>query len=380
MNVDIRDAEAVRQLRPLEVAAYLRSRGWAQVDKKPSKAAIWTLTSNGNEFEAIVPLDNSLADYALRMSEVLGTLAAAEERSQVQIYSDLMTTFADVIRIRIDAPEYRDGSLPINAHAQVAQKARDLLLAAACSATEHRAVWHTRKPSQAIEQLRKIRIGQSERGSYIVTVISKVSPALHVPANGQLFETEPPFERRVIQTLASSLEHLDAAAASAALTGEFASFEESVSNGVNANLCDAVTGLWGDEDGERSLDFTFSWSPSRPVEKFIPSRVRFSGDRIPLIREAARILRESAPVGDFELQGAVVKLDRLPNQKTGKVTVIGQVEGKSKRVILELGDPSYHLAVQAHEQEKALSCIGELVREGRGYTLQEPRDVTVDEE
>jgi hypothetical protein len=380
MNIDIRDATAIRALRPLEVAAYLRSRGWSQQKADPAKAAVCTISVGKEAFEAVVPLDQAVSDYALRMAEVLHTISVVEGRSQSQIYTDLLTTFADVVRIRIDDPELQDGTLPIEAHAQLAQKARDLLLAAACSATEHRAVWHTRKPWQAVEQVRKIRIGQTERGSYVVTVISRVSPALHVPSQVELFEPEEPFERRVIQTLASSLESLDRAAETAALSGEYASFERSVDEGVSANLCDAVAGLWGDENGQRNLEFAFSWSPARPVGIGTPSLIKFAADRIPLIREAGRVMRGRAPVYDFELDGAVVKLERPQGQLTGKVTIVGQVDGKPKRVVLALGDPDYHLAVQAHDQEKTLRCIGSLVREGRGHVLQNPRELAVEDE
>ncbi|MCA9112976.1 MAG: hypothetical protein KDA52_23685 [Planctomycetaceae bacterium] len=379
MNIDIRDADAIRTLRPLEVATYLRSTGWTQ-QSTSLNASTWIRNVDKAEYEAVVPLDQAMRDYSLRMGDLLHTVAAAEGRSQTEVYADFLTTFADVVRIRIDDPGLKDGTLPIEANAQIAQKSRDLLLAAACSATEFRPVWHTRKPVQAVEQVRRIRIGQSERGSYIVTVISRVSPALHVPENGQLFEPEPPFGRRVIQTLASSLDTLNKAADSAALTGEFESFEQSVSKGVSANLCDAVAGLWGEDESQRKLEFTFSWSPARPIDSSTPSHVKFAADRIPLIREASRVMREHEPVGDFELEGAVVKLDRQPDQSTGIVTIIGQVDGRPRRVKLELGDPQYHIAVQAHDQERAIRCVGSLVREGRGFSLTEPREIAVEDE
>src|SRR5205085_1574396 len=97
--------------------------------------------------------------------------------------------------------------------------------AAACATTEARAVWHTRKPAQAVEYVRRVRIGQTERGSYVVTVVSRVSPRLNV-LNEELFESAEPFERRAMQTLAGSLVHLDQAAERAALSGEFAAFDE----------------------------------------------------------------------------------------------------------------------------------------------------------
>ncbi len=242
MKPDIRDAASIQSLRPLEVAAYLRAKGWDPIPATPGMS-IWQRRLGDEEFELVVPLESSVRDYALRMGEVLRTLAAVENRSQTDIYADLLTTFADVVRIRIDDPEAKDGTLSIEGHAQIAQKVRDLLLAAACSAIEHRAVWHTRKPAQALDRVRRLRIGQSERGSYVITVISAVSPALQMPSPDRLFEAALPFERQVIQTLATTLAKLDTATEQAALSGQFESFELAVRDGVSANLCDAVAGL-----------------------------------------------------------------------------------------------------------------------------------------
>jgi hypothetical protein len=379
MKIVIRDVEAMKALHPLEVAAYLRSRAWVSREARGGRATIWALTVADEEYEALLPLDPAIGDFALRMGDLIQVLAAAEQRSQEEIYSDLLTTTADVVRIRIEDSDLQDGTLPIEVHARIAQKARDLMLAAACAATEARAVWHTRKPTQAVDQVRKVRIGQTERSSYVVTVITRVSPELHM-AQGRLFETEVPFERRMTQTLASSLFHLERAAEEAALSGEFKAFDVSVTKGVSANLCDAVAGLWGEEDRFRNLEFTFSWSPARAPEPNTVRRVRFIADRIPVIREAGRLLRERAPVADFELEGAVVKLERAEGSPTGKVTILGQVEGKPRRVVVEMDDPNYHYAVLAHDQFKALRCFGSLTREGRSLILQDPHEITVVEE
>jgi len=379
MNVTIRDIAAISSIRPLEVTAYLRSKGWVAIDDQPTVSS-WILKIDGETAEANVPLDTTLRDYALRMSEVLDLLSKIEDRSQTSVYSDLLTTYADVIRIRIEDADLKDGSLPIEVHAQIAQKARDLVLAAACSATEKRMVWHKRKPAQAIDQVRKVRIGQSERGSYVMSIISRVSPELSNPGQGKLFETEPPFERRVIQTLATSLEELDKAAAKAAINGSMESFQNAVAGGVSANLCEAVAGFWDDSDTDRKVEFNFSWSPARQIEANVPSKIRFTGDRVMLIREAARVMKEQSPTEDFFLEGAVVKLERTDASKPGKVTVIGVAEGRTRPILFELGDPHYSLAVKAHDQQLPFHCIGTLIREGRGYALREPREITVQEE
>jgi hypothetical protein len=379
VNIEIRDAEAVRAIRPVDAALYLRAKGWTAPAAQPERAATWRTQRNGEEYELLLPLDVSLRDYALRMGDLLATLSVAERRSQWEVYQDLLTITSDVVRIRIADPELEDGTLPIEEHAQVAQKTRDLVLAAACAATEARPVWHRRKPGQAMEHVRRVRIGQSERGSYVVTVLSRVTPLLHAQ-NGQLFEPETPYERRVTETLAKSLVALEHAAERAALTQEMASFDEAVPCGVNANLCDAVVGLWGGDEVHRDLEFSFSWSPTRPVAADAVRRVGISSDRVPVIREAGRQMRDRAPLPEFDLAGPVVKLERAEGAATGKITIVGILEDRQVHVAVELGDPHYHSAVHAHDQGKTLRLVGTLAKEGRGYVLRNPGDVLVHDE
>ena len=375
MKVDIRDTEAVVALRPLEIASYLRASAWKQSDVKPGQYAVWIWE---DDVEAFLPLRTDTSDYALRMGDLLAVLAAVEKRSQWEIYSDLLRITSDIVRIRIADPELSDGTLPIEEHAQIAQKARDLMLAAACAAMEKRPVWHKRKPAGAMEHVRRVRIGQSERGSYIITVMTRVTPALKT--NGQLFEPETPYDRRVTETLAQSLLALAGAAEQAALSQKMEAFDEAIALGVNSNLCDAVVGLWGGDEVQRNLEFSFSWSPTRPVAANEVARVNFTSDRVPLIREAGQLMRERAPLTDFELSGPVVRLERADGAAVGKVTVVGIVDDRQARVVLELGDPEYQMAVTAHGEGRTISVNGTLQREGRGYVLRFPFGFTAHDE
>jgi hypothetical protein len=379
VKVETRDVLGMQAIRPVDAALYLRAGGWEQVATQPGRSSVWCRVVDGEEYEALLAMDQGLRDYSLRIGELLRVLAAAERRSESQVYSDLLTITSDVTRIRIMDPELTDGTLPIEDNAQIAQKARDLMLAAACAATERRAVWHTRKPEKAIEHVRKVRIGQSERGSYVITIISRVTPLLHT-LQEQLFETDPPYERQVTQTLAESLVALDRAAEHAALTQQMSAFEEEIPKGVNANLCDAVVGLWGGNELRRDLEFAFSWAPARPAPVELPRRISISADRMPVIREAGRLMRERAPVTDFELRGAVVKLVRPEGAATGKVTVVGLLDDRPVHVTMELDDGPYHLAVTAHDQGKTLRVVGTLAKDGRIYQLQKARDLVIDEE
>lgn len=378
MKAIIYDVEAIRALRPFDVALYLRAKGWIQQDTNLEKASLWYQIQDADRFEVLLPMDLELQDYALRMGDVLTVLATFEKRSQLQVYSDMLTVASDIVRIRIADPELADGALPIEENASIAQKVRDLILAAACAATEHRSVWHKRKPAQVMNYMRRVRVGQSERGSYVMTIISRVPPLLKVP-DEQMFAAETPFERRVTQTLAQALRALDHAAANAAVTQNMEAFDRAVQQGVNANLCDAVVGLWGDNEAQRRLEFLFSWSPVLKIPKNSASRIVFSPDRVPVIREAARQMREREPLPDVELSGPVIKLERSDGATTGRVTVMGLVDERQVRVLLELAEKPYHLALQAHDSGRTIRTSGTLIREGRGFVMKNFSDPVIEE-
>jgi hypothetical protein len=99
-----------------------------------------------------------------------------------------------------------------------------------------------------------------------------------------------------------------------------------------------------------------------------------------VIREAGRQMREREPLPDFELSGPVVRLERADGAPTGRVTVIGLVEDKQARVVLELADPAYQVAVQAHGSGRTIRSTGTLTREGRGFVLRNAADPVIEEE
>jgi hypothetical protein len=260
-----------------------------------------------------------------------------------------------------------------------------LVLAAACAATEQRPVWRQRKPAIAMEYVRRVRVGQSERGSYIVTVISRIPPQLREApeifhASENIADTDDPFERKATATLARSLRALDGAAERAALTQHMASFDDALAEGVNANLCDAVAGFWGGDDVQRNLEFAFSWSPTRPMTLDPVRRVFLSSDRVPLIREAGRRLREREPLREFELRGPVVKLERPEGMAIGKATIVGLVDERQVRVAVCLDERQYQAAVRAHGQGQIVVTTGTLIKEGRGFALKNPGEFVTEAE
>lgn len=367
----------LQQLKPLEVASYLRVQGWRLEADLNGKGSLWLLDLGDGQGEADVtlPLRRDLGDFDLRMREVVQTLGHVEKRPEEEVVRDLLTTGSDLIRVCAPTRDAESGSLPLEQAVVFAERSRDLVLAAACAAVSKRGAYPSRKPNQAIEYLGRVRMGQTERGSYVLTILSPVAPALVSQRELPLGDAPPePFERTVTRTLVESLEALEQASRSAASSGRMEAFREAVQRGVSANLCDAVAGLAtvSPTDG---LEVRVAWSRARPRVPTAPSgsRVFLGIDTIPLMQEASRLFKATEPLDDIEVEGFVTRLARRPDHGPGEITLEGVVDGNLRRVVVRLPDDVYSRAVRAHDARERVSCSGDLVRESGGFRLQNPR-------
>jgi hypothetical protein len=95
MIVTVRDPNILSNLDPKAITTYLKARGWMRESHIREKESIWVNSTNDqeyDEYDITLPLNRTTRSYALRMSEILDTLEKVEERSQLDILSDLITT------------------------------------------------------------------------------------------------------------------------------------------------------------------------------------------------------------------------------------------------------------------------------------------------
>jgi len=371
MKATIQDSSVLNSLKPLEFIAYLRTKGWIQESEISNKASLWV--SPGNH-DITVPARRELGDYVLRISEALSTLSRVEDRSQLEVLRDIQTTTSDLIRVRASNDRGEPGALPLEDAVRFIENTREMILSAACAAIEKRAVYAKRKPQAAMDYLKHVQMGQTERGSFVLTILSPVKPELRPVQTSLLPQIEPedPFERRVTKTLFESLNATNTAARSAVLLSDMEPFQSAVTHGVSANLCDALVGLSSVSSNDQ-IELQVSWARTRPLSSPQFSRVVFESDTIPVIAEAARVFREVAPIEDAEVAGFVVGTGREITEIKGDITLAALVDGNMHRVQITLSPENYSIALRAHDERKVVTCVGELIKQGRGYRLQNPR-------
>ena len=101
MDAKITDSVALRRITPAMMRAYLQTQGWTQQEIWQGRIVVWSKEQGDEEVrEILAPLREHSDVYAMRMSEAVTTISEIEERSQLDVYYDLIGAGSDVIRLR----------------------------------------------------------------------------------------------------------------------------------------------------------------------------------------------------------------------------------------------------------------------------------------
>ena len=362
MKVSIRDRDALLAVSPAALAAYARDAGWRRQEPYRVHSDVYVGEVGP---ELIVPRTERLGDYASVVATLIETFAQVAGQDESTVYRSLVTADRDVVRVRVG--EGDEGSVTLNDGADLIGGARDLLLSAACSLREPRPVYRAGANREAADLLKQVRLGQTDQGSFVVTLLTPVVP----PPMPALFpdqdDRNAPIERRMTRRLVEAL-----SAASRALertaAGDESAFREAVVGGVSANLCDALVRII---EPFPTLDVGVSWARTRPAAA--GALVRFGRADAALLREAARSLRDCAPRPDVRLHGFVQRLKRGEADDDGTIGLVTDVDGQRQSVAAVLERRDYERAVEAHGDRALVVLAGDLERLGQRWRLLNPR-------
>lgn len=354
MKTHILDAEALRAISPAAVAAFARAEGWEKSEAYGAHADVYV---GRGKPEIILPRTERLADYAAVVSRLIGVFSKQNELDEIAIYKDLVGADRDVVRVRTaDADD--DGSVSLDVGVRIVSEAREMLLAAACAVRAPQALYRAGANKEASDYMRRVRLGQTEHGSFVVTLLAPVPPQLQpqLEPHWISFEDEP-LERKVTRRLVDALE-ASRSAAELALSGDPGAFERAVASGVSANLCEAVANLI---DQSHGIDVSVTWARTRPAPE-ASRKITFSGNDAEILKEAARTFRLRQPKPDVTLFGTVHKLKRDQDEVEGSVTLKALIDERPQSVTAVLDQANYGIAITANRDKRPVVVTGDLER------------------
>ena len=371
MLVQIRDRKALATLPVVNLRAYLNSRDWNNAGRWGERpAVIYTKEHGGRSWEVLVPLRDTVADYAESMAESVAILAEVEERSQLDVFHDLSATGADVIRIR-SANGRANEQLSLRQSTGLLNDAYDMLASAARAVERPQAAYRGKMSSDVAEYLDNVRPLTGYPQGYALTLHSPVPAGIGQQDLGNDFHA--PFPRRATHKLAQALEYTSAALSEAVAGNTLEPFKQAVDYGVSANLCDSVAEL---AKKGRGIAIDLVWAGVRPSNA-PDSHFPFSANSSDILAEAAKSFRRNEPSFDEQIVAQVVELERMPDEFDGRAVILSERDERLVRIQVKFDQAVYDMVIQAFQEQKSISLNGDIHPGGNRYELRNPRNLSV---
>jgi hypothetical protein len=303
----------------------------------------------------LVPAEDGMGDGDRRVREILRCLSAVEDRPAGDIALEISRPLSDRQFFRTFPVGDDSGYIPLLSGVQVMQGVRNLLGTAARTVLQgpHFA-FAGRQPAAVGTLLRTAELGPSRAGSYVVELRLAADVSAPVPSGQELTG------RAVLTQMLEAV----ATVRTAVLAGTPEAFDETVTAGVSADLCKALSDLSSADRTE--FEITFHWARAQPLEARAHAFAfpEFAGS---LLQEAARRLRVLNASGPATVTGVVEGLyDDAAGDDRWRIKVRGrlrteQVEHPRRAVWVRLTDQAaYDRAITAHRKRSVITVSGEL--------------------
>ena len=377
MRVQITDKPLLSSMSIASLRSYLESREW--IDDGPwggGRATLYVKESAGRSWDILAPTRDTVGDYASAMADALAVLAAVEGRSQLDVFQDLISAGADVIRVR-SLNGLRDKPLSLRRRLEMYQDAYRMVASAARAVASNKPQANYRGPlrEDVRDYLDGVQPMPDDYKGYALTLRSPVPKGFGAQEDmGDDFYA--PFPRRATMKLAQALTVSRAAIEEAVASDDLEAFRKAVPHGVSSNLCEAVANLA--ENGE-GVEIGLSWAPVRPPSSSAAASplFAFSEHSADILGEVARVFRRDEPSMNEKVIAHVVKLERKPEEFDGRAELSCNRENRSTRLRVEFEQASYDTVIKAFHDRAAIELTGDIYRESDKYELRNPRYLSI---
>lgn len=374
------DEQPIVQLEQLR--RYLLRHGWSQVQHPNARIRMFKTEPNavGDYSSLTLPASVDFSDAPSLIQEAIHLVSAHERAPFARIVDRLQHSDRDIIKARLFLITGSEESLPFDVAAETISGLKEFMGYAAYTESDPQPFFD-KAGSVSAQFTKHCRFGHTFRGSFGVTVECPipVTPAPLLPMEGN--EPIVPFERKVIERVASGLVTLRNAMQHDELGPMIAGYQ----NGFSANMCRTLAGVYEGAGGRR-IEFDIFWSPeiTSPLERDWAPFV-FEGRAYEFTRAAATELEKVEKFPDSIVEGRIVvlKSDIPPGQDQQEqfehvITMFWErARDQTVRIRVPLSPNQYILACDAHKEGRAIRVHGVPEKQGKYWYLTKAHDFAV---
>lgn len=357
--------DLTEKISPLAFAKYLKDMGWEQYQSKRQYIKIFQYEKNDDFFQVIIPTEKKLNDYKEAMYKAVVTVAEAENKSVEQVLLYLLNPNTDILKIRLEKKDVEAGNILFDDAIRMYENAKRLLAATALDILHPKKYHQGRMDDCVLKFLSSCRFGQTEIGSYVVSV---VCPFAELDENEDykqlsIFSDEEQcansLTRQVTSRVMKNISFIKNQIDNGEMDKLILQDEDKI---ISANFYEALGGLNLDSNGA-DVEFIAEWSPIVKNADCVKSRILLTHDYYQPIETTIERLKDETNKST-RIIGRIKKLESSPDvqkRKIGKITVVYLDENdKRKTVTVNLNKNEYDKAIKAHERGFHVEIVGEI--------------------
>lgn len=371
--------EAIPAIKYTELQAYLRNTGWTRKEIGRNDIGLFLKGTDTTIHEVILPLTRDFADYRERMMDALEQIAMVEERDIDQVLTDLTIDPADIVRFRVVSSDTVGGTISFLEGFNLLESAKKALFTTACDLIKPEK-YHRRLGLKGAQQfIEKCRLGQTEKGSFVASVIcpflnqSEQEEAQRLTIFNSSADLTSSFTRKVTRRMMWALAEIKRSIDRAE---ENRIIDMQGGEIISANFLESIIELNSIKES-REIEIKTSWSIFASESQPLNDIVRLSNDYLPVLETLVSKMRPSDEGVEDLFVGKIslTKADPDPNTRSDGEIILNYVLGDEEKVSkarVTLNAEDYRKACEAHLRGQTVKVKGRLIMSGRSKFIQNP--------
>lgn len=329
---------------------------------------------NGKQEELVVPVTNEVFRLERDLKNIIKTLMSFYDKKEYQILDDFENSVKDQVKFRVKSEMTEDGYIPLVEGVRLLENTKEMLIASFLSVNNKKKNFTGPHPETVDEVINNIKMGQTEEGSFIINIY--LPNDYYEDGQPSLLEEESDsFTRKALTIMEqASTELISKAETYEEQNNDLSVFDDSYLLGVSSNLCSAISEISSNGKNDVEIEIILN---NKIDDKEDVRRIEIRKELIPIIDTVREYYKQDLTTEDYVLIGHVTKLHQEVDESEGDITLTCLIDGKLKKVKLELNETFYTIAQEAHRNKSYLRCVGTLKISGRVTTLTNIEDVLI---
>jgi hypothetical protein len=354
---------------------FLTRHGWKNDGKYNQIITVWHRSEEDKlDYELVVPEENKLKSFYITVKQIIDNLSDFYKKTPDRIIDDFNNSIHDKVKYSIKSDKTRNGFIPLNDGIKLLDETRDFFISSFLAVKEKKKNYLGQRPAVINEILDAIELGQTEEGSFVINLF--IPRDYYENGEQELFDNIS-FTRKALDTMEMAANELLKKIEEYQISEDITVFDESVVKGVSSNFCHAISEM--SLNGES--DVVINIECYNGIEKEINTREIFiDKDIIPIVDKVVEYYHSDFMEENYSLAGYVTMLHQEEDAIGGEITLATWVEGKRRKVRMELSPNLYIIAVNAHRDRNQVVCQGTLYVKDNILKLLDVKSVLLSED